>query len=130
MELPRIDYRRHNTREYGYAYATGARSESSDWFDQLVKVDISGGETARWHEDATYPGEPVFVPSPGGTAEDDGVILSAVLDAESRRSFLLVLDAASFEELGRAEVPHAIPFGFHGQYFGTGLERAGQDTIR
>ncbi|MDX6633294.1 MAG: hypothetical protein QOG26_1299, partial [Solirubrobacterales bacterium] len=49
---------------------------------------------------------------------DDGVILSAVLDAESRRSFLLVLDAASFEELGRTEVPHAIPFGFHGQYFG------------
>jgi carotenoid cleavage dioxygenase-like enzyme len=118
MELPRIDYRRRNTREYGYAYATGARSESSDWFDQLVKVDVAGGETASWHEDATYPGEPVFVPSPGGSAEDDGVILSAVLDAESRRSFLLVLDAASFEELGRTEVPHAIPFGFHGQYFG------------
>jgi beta,beta-carotene 9',10'-dioxygenase len=29
-----------------------------------------------------------------------------------------VLDAANFSELARAEVPHHIPFGFHGQYFG------------
>jgi carotenoid cleavage dioxygenase-like enzyme len=30
---------------------------------------------------------------------------------------LLVLDAASFTERARATVPHAIPFGFHGQFF-------------
>jgi carotenoid cleavage dioxygenase-like enzyme len=36
------------------------------------------------------------------------------------RSFLVVLDAVSFEELGRAEAPHHIPFGFHGQYFANG----------
>ena len=30
---------------------------------------------------------------------------------------LLILDAGSFEEIGRAEVPHPIPFGFHGQFF-------------
>jgi beta,beta-carotene 9',10'-dioxygenase len=59
----------------------------------------------------------VFVERPGATAEDDGVILSVVLDAQSERSFMLVLDAASFEELARAEAPHGIPFGFHGQYF-------------
>jgi len=27
-----------------------------------------------------------------------------------------VLDAGSFEELGRVDAPHHIPFGFHGQY--------------
>ena len=41
-----------------------------------------------------------------------------VLDAKKGGSFLLALDAASFAELARAEVPHAIPFGFHGQFFG------------
>ena len=46
-----------------------------------------------------------------------GVVLSVVLDANAGRSFLLVLDAGSFEELARAEAPHHIPFGFHGQYF-------------
>jgi carotenoid cleavage dioxygenase-like enzyme len=28
-----------------------------------------------------------------------------------------VLDAATLEELARAEAPHAIPFHFHGNYF-------------
>ena len=37
-------------------------------------------------------------------------------DGGTERSFLLVLDAGSLEELARAEVPHHIPFGFHGQF--------------
>ena len=41
---------------------------------------------------------------------------SVVLDAASERSFLLVLDAGDLTELARAEVPHHIPFGFHGQF--------------
>ena len=64
-----------------------------------------------------YPGEPVFVPAPNATAEDDGVLLSVVLDIANDVSFLLVLDAATLEEKARAEAPHAIPFHFHGNYF-------------
>ena len=45
------------------------------------------------------------------------MVLSVVLDTAKDRSFLLVLDAASLNELGRAEAPHAIPFHFHGNYF-------------
>ena len=44
------------------------------------------------------------------------MLLSVVLDADAGRSGLLVLDAATFEEIARADVPHAIPFGFHGQF--------------
>jgi carotenoid cleavage dioxygenase-like enzyme len=39
-----------------------------------------------------------------------------VLDARRGNSFLLVLDARSLEERARAEVPHHIPFGFHGAF--------------
>lgn len=56
-------------------------------------------------ERAANPGEPVFVPSPEHRGEDDGVCLSVVLDAARGTSFLLVLDAADFGELARAEVP-------------------------
>ena len=70
-----------------------------------------------WSEDGCYPGEGVFVPSPDARSADDGVVLSVILDAAVERSFLLVLDAGSFDELARAEVPHHIPFGFHGQHF-------------
>ena len=59
------------------------------------------------------------MPSPRARTEDDGVALSVVLDTRRRRSFLLVLDARSFTEVARAEVPHHIPFGFHGELFRT-----------
>ena len=62
-------------------------------------------------------GEPVFVAAPQATDEDDGVILCVVLNANKGTSFLLVLEANSFAEIARAEVPHHIPFGFHGQFF-------------
>jgi carotenoid cleavage dioxygenase-like enzyme len=114
LELPRIDYGRRNTRDYSYAYFTGS---GEDWIDRLVKVDVRGGTRSEWSEDGCYPGEPVFVREPGTEAEDAGVVLSVVLDARSGRSFLLVLDAGSFEEIARAEAPHHIPFGFHGQFF-------------
>ncbi len=54
--------------------------------------------------------------STGPALEDDGVLLSVVLDADAGTSFLLVLDARDLSELARAEAPHHIPFGFHGQF--------------
>jgi beta,beta-carotene 9',10'-dioxygenase len=114
VELPRIDYRRRNSRDYRFAYLAGSRG---GWFDQLVKVDLGDGSRATWSEPGCYPGEPVFVRRPGSESEDDGVVLSVVLDTTAGRSFLLVLEAARFDELARADAPHHIPFGFHGQYF-------------
>ena len=116
IELPRIDYRKRNGRRYRIAYGAGAR-ERGDFLNQLVKIDIESGTARTWAQDGCYPGEPVFVPAPDQRDEDDGVVLSVVLDAGAGSSFLLVLDAASFQELARAQAPVHIPFGFHGSYF-------------
>lgn len=116
-ELPRINYSR-NGRDYRYAYFAGADpARPENFIERLVKVDVKTGGASTWREDGCHPGEVVFVAAPGARAEDDGVLLSVVLDAPRERSFLLVLDAAAFEEIGRATVPHHVPFGFHGQYF-------------
>jgi carotenoid cleavage dioxygenase-like enzyme len=69
----------------------------------------------------------VFVATPEAADEDDGVILSVVLDAKKGASFLLILDASSFRELARAEVSHHIPFGFHGHYV---AETSGPESFR
>jgi beta,beta-carotene 9',10'-dioxygenase len=114
LELPRIDYGRRNTRDYSYAYFAGA---DTGWIDRLVKVDVRDGSRSEWRADGCFPGEPVFVREPGTEGEDAGVVLSVVLDTNAGHSFLLVLDAGSFEEIARADAPHHIPFGFHGQYF-------------
>jgi beta,beta-carotene 9',10'-dioxygenase len=113
MELPRINYARCNERPYRYAWGVGA---DGGWIDRIVKADVLERRSDVWAEEGCFPGEPVFVAAPDGSNEDDGVLLSAVFDGSSGTSFLLVLDAASLSEVARAEVPHHIPFGFHGQF--------------
>jgi beta,beta-carotene 9',10'-dioxygenase len=116
LELPRINYERHAGKPYRYVWGTGIQTPG-DFFDSIVKIDAETGTVAIWHAAGLYPGEPVFVPAPSAAVEDDGVLLSVVLDIAKQRSFLLVLDAASLAELARAAAPHAIPFHFHGNYF-------------
>ncbi|MFO8099681.1 MAG: carotenoid oxygenase family protein [Salinibacter sp.] len=117
LELPRIHDGPATAQPYDVVYGIGSRAEGQ-FSDQLVKINVGDGAATRWYEPGVHPGEPVFVPRPDGTAEDDGVVLSVALDPAGEQSFLLVLDAASFEERARATVPHPIPFGFHGQFFG------------
>jgi carotenoid cleavage dioxygenase-like enzyme len=119
IELPRINYGRCNERPYRYVW--GISDGPTGWFERIVKIDTHDGSSTSWSEHGCYPGEPVFVarPASGDTAapsEDDGVLLSVVLDAPAASSFLLVLDAGDLSELARAEVPHHIPFSFHGQF--------------
>jgi beta,beta-carotene 9',10'-dioxygenase len=126
IEFPRINYRCRAGRRYRYVYGAGNEVEGN-FIDNLVKLDLERNATSSWYEEGCYPGEPVFVATPGAANEDDGVILSVVLDSEKASSFLLILDASSFRELARAEVSHHIPFGFHGNYF---AETSGPESFR
>lgn len=115
FELPRIDYDASNAKPYRYAYGVGVRNPTTGSFlDRLGKLDVEREDQRHWHEDGAYPGEPIFVRRPGASRDDDGVVLSVVLDSRSRTSFLLALDARDMTEIARAAVPHHIPFGFHG----------------
>jgi beta,beta-carotene 9',10'-dioxygenase len=118
LELPRINYEQVNGKEYQYLYAFAQNREHPIRYvsDFLLKIDIRNNEVKRWTEPLCYPGEPVFIAAPHAQHEDEGVVVSVVLDATAQRSFLLVLDAATFTELGRAEIPHHIPYGVHGIY--------------
>ena len=117
IDLPRINYGRCHGRPYRYVWGGGADpARESGFFDRIVAVDVEERTAAHWSERDCYPGEPVFVAEPGATGENEGALLSVVLDARAGSSFLLVLDAATLAELARARVPHHIPFGFHGQF--------------
>jgi carotenoid cleavage dioxygenase-like enzyme len=122
MELPRFDYQRFNMREdYRFVYASSLRPEQpTGFYNQLVKADIHTGQSWTWCESDCYPGEPIFVGQPDRGAEDEGIILSVVLDAARAESFLLVLDAQSFAEKARARLPHPVLFGYHGEFFERG----------
>jgi carotenoid cleavage dioxygenase-like enzyme len=118
-DLPRINPR-YNTRPYRYVYANGiAEPGESRFLDTIVKFDVESGETTEWRHDNHFPGEPVFVARPDATTEDDGVLLTVVLDANTDTSYLLLLDARDLSEIARARVPQHVPFGFHGAYVRT-----------
>lgn len=119
VELPNFDAPRFNTSEnYQYIYAVGLNPQDRyGFYNQIVKVDVIGKNNASWYEAGSFPGEAVFVGRPGRKQEDDGVVLSVVLNEKTGNSFLLVLDAQSFSEIARAEVPHPILIGYHGAYF-------------
>ena len=104
-------------KNYTFLYAVGMDSVTN-FTDRLIKINVQSKDFVTWFEKNCHPGEPIFVARPESNNEDDGVILSVVLDYDKRRSFLLILDAHSFKEIARAEVPHHIPFGIHGQYYG------------
>lgn len=102
-------------KSYKYVY-TSCHHENV--FDGSVqKIDLMTGEAIRFVKAGHILGEPMFVPSPSGTAEDDGCVLVLALNTITRQSTLIILDAKEFVEISRAEFPVAMPSGLHG-YFG------------
>ncbi|RPA89956.1 carotenoid oxygenase [Choiromyces venosus 120613-1] len=118
MELPTINPLFVH-RKNRYIYATTSTSSSS-FMDGLVKFDTKTNTAKHWQVHAHTPGEAIFIPNPAGSAEDDGVLLSVVLDGLSGRSYLLVLDASDMSELARAQTKAVVGFGFHGKWEGEG----------
>jgi beta,beta-carotene 9',10'-dioxygenase len=117
LEMPRINPK-NDGYPYQYLYAVDLNLVlGQNELRNIYKIDLHTLEFKSWAEAGCYPGEPVFILKPDATKEDDGVILSVVLDGKRGTSFLLILDASSFQEIGRATVPHHIPAGLHGQFF-------------
>jgi carotenoid cleavage dioxygenase-like enzyme len=118
LEFPRINSEKCQRKEYQFVYGVGfVQYRPNDLFYQLLKIDILHHKVSRWYERACYPSEPIFVLQPNSEQEDEGVILSVVLDGNQGNYFLLILDGHSFVEIARTKVSNPIPFGLHGQYF-------------
>lgn len=99
-----------------YIYMVVDRGLSS-LFDGLAKFDTETSTTIFWDNPYGHtPGEAIFVPDPDGKEEDNGILLSVVLDGFSEQSYMLCLDARTMLEMGRAQCSWVIPFGFHGQH--------------
>ncbi len=82
----------------------------------IVKFDLEQGKT-EWRD--YYPaltGEPVFVPRPGATQEDDGWLLLLTFHPEADQTSLHVLDARDLSTVAIAAMPHHIPLVFHGTW--------------
>jgi torulene dioxygenase len=116
FELPTINPR-YLTRRHRFSYGCVDRLKSS-FMDGIAKFDNITQKSIFWETEGHTPGEAIFVADPEGTAEDDGVLLTVVLDGYVDKSYLLVLNARDLTEVGRAEMAGPMSFGFHGAYKG------------
>jgi len=64
-----------------------------------------------------YTSEMHFLPEPNKTSEDDGVLITIVFDGHREQSYLLILDAKTFQTVNKAYLPHNIPWSAHGMHF-------------
>ncbi|KAJ1528837.1 hypothetical protein ONE63_007211 [Megalurothrips usitatus] len=106
------------SKPYRYFYAISSDVDA-DNPGTLIKVDTWTEKCFTWGELGVYPSEPIFVPSPDGQNEDDGVLLCALVwGDDDQRAGLLAVDAATMQELGRAvfNAPSQVPKCLHGWF--------------
>ena len=116
IEFPRVNSRVECYKHrFGYALRTGGTHGFSD----LLKFDLDAGTTQTYGVgDHCAGGEPVFVESENGEAEDAGYILSVIYNGDTELSELHIIDAQNFESKALAVVKLnvRVPFGFHGNF--------------
>ncbi|KAG7327290.1 hypothetical protein KOW79_008896 [Hemibagrus wyckioides] len=110
-EIPRINYN-NNGQKHRYVYLTEARTILET---KVIKLDVETKLQVKWSAENCFPTEPVFVPRPGASEEDDGVVLTSVINYNpGEPDFLLVLDGKSFQEMARASVNVELHMDMHG----------------
>jgi len=101
------------------AYARNS-THYADWAVLKIDRESRGSyNTKVWYRMNHFPSEPVFVPRPGATAEDDGVLLVQVLDGIRQLGYLLILDAQSMSEVATSSLQDGehVPYSQHGRWF-------------
>jgi carotenoid cleavage dioxygenase len=102
-------------KPYRYAYSTTAKP---GWFlfNGFVKHDLETGQS--WNvalPEGRYASEAPFAPRIGAVDEDDGYLVSFIIDENANRSECILIDSKRFDEgpVVRIALPHKISSGTH-----------------
>lgn len=114
LEVP-IIHPSYRGKPYNIFYGGGPRTVGF-YRNALCKVDTRTKESILFRlKDYEYLGEPMFIPNPNGTDEDDGVIISCVTRAkQDAKSCVMFIDGRTMTEIARAEFNNLIPMAVHG----------------
>lgn len=109
---------KYSGRKYRYAYSTVAKP---GWFlfEGFVKHDLETGESIEIKlEPGRYASEAPFAPRVGAVDEDDGYLVSFVIDENRGTSECVLIDCKRFAEgpVCRIALPHKISSGTHAHW--------------
>lgn len=108
-------------QKYRYVYSTVAKP---GWFlfQGYVKHDLETGETIEINlEPGRYASESPFVPRIDAKDEDDGYLVSFIIDENEGTSECILIDCKKFEQgpVCRIALPHKISSGTHSTWVDT-----------
>lgn len=114
LEVP-IVHPNFRGKPYTIFYGGGPRTVGY-YKNALCKVDTQTKESILFRlAEHEFLGEPMFIPNPNGTEEDDGIIISCVTRARhDEKSSIMFLDGKTMKEVARAEFNNFIPLAVHG----------------
>ena len=98
-------------RQSRYAYLLDEEKEGMMARGVLKYDMVDEREIAYFDYGEFYGGEALFVPRTNASSEDDGYLLELLMMAD--RAELLIIDAATMQEMARLHLPQRVPFGVH-----------------
>ena len=108
-------------RDYRYLFIGAAHQDTgrNAPLQAIMKLDMETGQR-HLHSFAPhgYVSEPIFVPKPNATAEDEGWILTLVYNGKHHHSSLAILDGQNIDAkpVALLHLKHHIPYGLHGSW--------------
>jgi carotenoid cleavage dioxygenase-like enzyme len=117
FEMPTINSRRIG-KDYTFIYGTGFL-EKGFYQNAIAKLNIKDRKVELCDISATaYPSEVIFVPKPNSQDEDNGFLISLVLEADQDKlPYLIIVDARELKKLAKIEFDRneiSIPTTMHG----------------
>lgn len=116
LEFPRFnqDYATKSNYKIVYGCELKGPTEKTDEMNCLIKVNTETGETSSYGQEGYSCSEPIFVPKPNATKEDEGVLLTLVNNFDC--CYLIIVDAENMKELARFVIGQFTAVTFHGSY--------------
>merc|ERR1711881_343318 len=117
IELPCINphyYTKKHCVMWGVQFSHGGRGMAST---ALVKRNVCTGEAKSLYNENEYVSEARFVPRPGATEEDDGILIGMIFDGLTQQSRVQFVDASSLEVVATAPFGMKAPFPIHTTWF-------------
>mgnify|MGYP003321063021 FL=1 len=119
-EFPRFD-ERFALQKYSNGYYAGniGKHPKGMSLNSIIHYDYSTSERHSYTTaEGGAVGEPVFAPKSKNSPDGEGWLIATEYSANENRSNLIILDAQNVSDgpVATAQLPHRIPYGFHGWY--------------
>jgi all-trans-8'-apo-beta-carotenal 15,15'-oxygenase len=117
-EFPTIDPTRVGL-PYRYAFIAAAQmDEGNAPLQGILKLDLAENNQQFWRAPSNcFTTEPMFVPRPQSSSEDDGWVIVMTYNGAIDRSEIVILDGLDLSTpIATLTLSHHIPYGLHGSW--------------